>query len=155
MIIHNPDKDGVGEICMKGRHRFMGYYKNEEATMNTIDEFGYLHSGDLGIIDEYGELVIKGRIKELIITAGGENIAPKIIEDEIAALIPIVSSSMVVGDRRKFLSVLLNLEAIRDKTDYPTNQLTKKVIKIIRNKGSKATTIEEAKKCFIVKQYLD
>ena len=81
MKIADPDKDGVGEICMRGRNRFMGYFKNQPATLRAIDEQGYLHSGDLGIIDKTGELVIKGRIKELIITAGGENVTPLLIED--------------------------------------------------------------------------
>ena len=81
MKIFNPDNDGIGEICMKGRHRFMGYYKNDKATIETIDTYGYLHSGDLGSINKYGELIIQGRIKELIITAGGENIAPLLIEE--------------------------------------------------------------------------
>ena len=97
MKIFNPGKDGVGEICVKGRNRFMGYFKNEKATMKSIDDQGFLHSGDLGII-ENGELLIKGRIKELIITAGGENIAPLLIEDKINKYLPIVSKSMVVGD---------------------------------------------------------
>lgn len=78
--IDNPDKDGVGEICMKGRHCFLGYYKNEKATREMYDSEGYIHSGDLGIM-KYGFLEIKGRIKELIITAGGENVAPILIED--------------------------------------------------------------------------
>jgi len=83
MKIDNPDSEGIGEICMKGRNRFMGYFKNDEATIKTIDPQGFLHSGDLGIISKGGELVIKGRIKELIITAGGENISPVLIENEL------------------------------------------------------------------------
>mmetsp|Transcript_11171 Transcript_11171/g.17623 ORF Transcript_11171/g.17623 Transcript_11171/m.17623 type:complete len:86 (+) Transcript_11171:204-461(+) len=83
MIIYNPDKDGEGEICYKGRNRFMGYYKNEESTIKTIDKDGYLHSGDVGKIESNGALKITGRLKELIITAGGENIAPVLIENEI------------------------------------------------------------------------
>jgi long-subunit acyl-CoA synthetase (AMP-forming) len=77
----------------------MGYFKNDEATLKTIDQEGYLHSGDLGIIDKNGELIIKGRIKELIITAGGENISPILIENEInESLKFLVSKSMVIGD---------------------------------------------------------
>lgn len=77
--IDNPDKDGIGEICMKGRNCFMGYYKNEKATMEVYDNEGFVHSGDLGILKD-GFLDITGRIKELIITAGGENIPPILIE---------------------------------------------------------------------------
>lgn len=77
--IDNPDEKGVGEICMKGRCMFMGYYKNEKATREMYDKDGYIHSGDLGSMKD-GFLEITGRIKELIITAGGENIAPISIE---------------------------------------------------------------------------
>jgi long-chain-fatty-acid--CoA ligase ACSBG len=59
----------------------MGYFKNEEATRTTIDEHGFLHSGDVGRLDKNGNLAITGRIKELIITAGGENVAPVLIEN--------------------------------------------------------------------------
>lgn len=59
---------------------FVGYIKNEKATRETIDHEGYVHSGDLGYLDEEGFLVITGRLKELIITAGGENVAPLPIE---------------------------------------------------------------------------
>jgi long-chain-fatty-acid--CoA ligase ACSBG len=60
---------------------FMGYYKNEAETKATIDKEGFVHSGDIGKIDERGFLSITGRLKELIITAGGENVAPILIED--------------------------------------------------------------------------
>ena len=81
--IHNPDKDGNGEICFRGRHIFMGYYKNEQATSETIDKDGFLHSGDIGKLDKRGNLEITGRIKELLITAGGENVAPVLIENQV------------------------------------------------------------------------
>lgn len=80
LMISNPDTEGVGEICIRGRSRFMGYFKNELETKRAIDKKGYLHSGDLGKIDDKNVLYITGRIKELIITAGGENIAPINIE---------------------------------------------------------------------------
>ena len=75
----------------------MGYYKNPEETNKTIDEDGFLHSGDMGRINEEGVLFITGRVKELIITAGGENIPPLLIEQEILAHIPFISQVMVVG----------------------------------------------------------
>lgn len=105
-----PDKDGNGEICYRGRNIFMGYFKDEESTRNTIDKDGWLHSGDVGKLDKTGNLVITGRIKELIITAGGENVAPVLIEDEVKKNIPIVSNCMVIGDKRKYLSILLTLK---------------------------------------------
>jgi long-chain-fatty-acid--CoA ligase ACSBG len=74
--IANPDEKGEGEIRMLGRNTMMGYFKNEEACKSTFDENGYVMSGDLGTVDKDGWIRITGRIKELIITAGGENIGP-------------------------------------------------------------------------------
>ncbi len=76
----------------------MGYLKNEAATKETIDNQGYLHSGDLGKFDDKGFLYITGRIKELIITAGGENIAPVIIEDHFKDTCPPCSNIMIIGE---------------------------------------------------------
>lgn len=96
--IDNPDEKGNGEIIFRGRHIMMGYLKNEVATKETIDNQGYLHSGDLGKVDKDGFLFITGRIKELIITAGGENIAPLIIEDNFKEFCNPCSNIMVMGE---------------------------------------------------------
>ena len=96
--LDNPDEKGNGEICFRGRHVMMGYLKNEDATKETIDNQGFLHSGDLGKFDDQGFLYITGRIKELIITAGGENVAPVIIEDHFKEACSPVSNIMVVGE---------------------------------------------------------
>ena len=77
----------------------MGYLKNEQATRDTIDNEGYVHSGDLGKIDKDGFLHITGRIKELIITAGGENIAPVPIEDQFKLECLACSNIMLVGEK--------------------------------------------------------
>lgn len=97
-----------GEIIMKGPNVFQGYYKNEEATASDLQD-GWLHSGDLGKFDEDGYLTIVGRKKEIIITSGGKNIAPKNIE---AALkdIDLVSQAVVIGDNRRYLGALLTLD---------------------------------------------
>jgi len=88
-----------GEICYRGRNIFMGYYKNDKATSEAIDERGFLHSGDVGMIDKKGNLTITGRIKELIITAGGENIAPVLLENEVKKFLPeFVANCILVGD---------------------------------------------------------
>ena len=78
--IHNPDAEGNGEILLRGRNIFKGYYKNEEASRETLDSDGFLHTGDVGKVDSNGNMTITGRIKELLITAGGENVAPVLIE---------------------------------------------------------------------------
>jgi long-chain acyl-CoA synthetase len=98
-----------GEICMRGRHVFKGYYKDAVATAETLDAEGWLHSGDVGVLDERGYLQITDRKKELIITSGGENVAPQLVESVIKS-IPVVSQAVVVGDRRKFLTALLTLD---------------------------------------------
>ncbi len=98
-----------GEVLMRGRHVFKGYFKNEEATAEALDAEGWLHSGDVGEIDDRGFLKITDRKKDLLITAGGENIAPQVIEGQLKA-IPVVSQAVVVGDRKKHLSALLTLD---------------------------------------------
>jgi long-subunit acyl-CoA synthetase (AMP-forming) len=98
-----------GEVLMRGRHVFKGYFKNETATKETIDPDGWLHSGDVGKIDDRGFLKITDRKKELIITAGGENISPQILEGKLKA-IPVISQAVVIGDRRKFMTALFTLD---------------------------------------------
>ncbi len=97
-----------GEICVRGPHVFLGYYKDEAATSECLID-GWLHSGDLGSFDSDGYLSITGRKKEIIITAGGKNIAPKNIEAALKNL-PLVSQAVVIGDRRKYLSALITLD---------------------------------------------
>ena len=98
-----------GEIQVRGPNVFLGYYKDEAATAESFTADGWLCTGDLGAIDADGFLTITGRKKEIIITAGGKNIAPKNIE---AALKDhaLVSQAVVIGDRRKFLSALITLD---------------------------------------------
>ncbi|UJR86584.1 AMP-dependent synthetase/ligase [Sandaracinus amylolyticus] len=98
-----------GEILVRGKNVFLGYFKDEAATRETIDDKGYLHSGDLGRFDEEGFLHITGRKKEIIITAGGKNITPKNIESAVKNH-PLVGEAVVIGDRRKYLTMLVTLE---------------------------------------------
>jgi len=97
-----------GEILVKGPNVFAGYFKDEETTGETLID-GWLHSGDLGERDAYGFLSITGRKKDIIITAGGKNIAPKNIEAAIKNT-DIVGEAVVIGDRRKYLSALISLD---------------------------------------------
>jgi long-chain acyl-CoA synthetase len=97
-----------GEILVKGPNVFQGYYKNEEATRETIVD-GWLHTGDIGEIDEDGFIKITGRKKDIIITAGGKNITPANLENEIKQH-PLVSQCVVVGDRRPYLVALVTLD---------------------------------------------
>jgi long-chain acyl-CoA synthetase len=99
---------GDGEILVKGPNVFQGYYKNDEATRETIVD-GWLHTGDLGSIDADGFITITGRKKDIIITAGGKNITPANLENEIKQH-PLVSQCVVVGDRRPYLVGLVTLD---------------------------------------------
>ncbi|MEU4833982.1 AMP-dependent synthetase/ligase [Streptosporangium sp. NPDC023615] len=99
-----------GEVLVKGRHIFGGYWNNDEATAEVIDEAGWFHTGDIGELDGDGYLSITGRKKELIVTAAGKNVAPGPLEDRIRAH-PLVSQAMVVGDDRPFVAALVTLDA--------------------------------------------
>ncbi|XP_014817124.1 PREDICTED: long-chain-fatty-acid--CoA ligase ACSBG2 isoform X1 [Calidris pugnax] len=143
-LIDKPDSDGNGEICFSGRHIFMGYLNMEEKTREAIDEDGWLHSGDLGKHDKDGFLYITGRIKELIITAGGENVPPVPIEDAVKDAVPIISNAMLVGDKAKFLAMLLTLKCTMDtETGEPGDDLTPEAVEFCQKLGSKATTASE------------
>jgi len=105
-----------GEVIFRGRHVMMGYMYNEKATKETIDSEGWLHSGDIGTNEE-GYLKITGRKKEILITAAGENVAPVLLEDEIKKQLPCVSNAMVIGDRKKYLTVFLCLKTKMNEED--------------------------------------
>jgi long-chain-fatty-acid--CoA ligase ACSBG len=108
--IADPDENGEGEICMRGRNTMMGYLKNDEATIATIDSQGYIKSGDKGKIEKDGHLKITGRIKELIIGAGGENIAPVPVEDNFKEACPACSNIMMVGEMQRFMGALVTFK---------------------------------------------
>jgi long-subunit acyl-CoA synthetase (AMP-forming) len=101
-----------GEVLIRGPHVFKGYLKDPEATAAAVDASGWLHSGDIGELDAQGFLSITDRKKELIITAGGENISPQAVEGQLTS-IPVVAQAVAVGDRRKYIAALLTLDPER------------------------------------------
>jgi long-chain acyl-CoA synthetase len=98
-----------GNIQMKGQSIFRGYWRNDAATREALDPDGWLLTGDTGIIDGEGFVQVTGRAKELIITAGGTNVAPTVLEDRLRAN-PLVSQAMVVGEGRPYVAALITLD---------------------------------------------
>lgn len=98
-----------GEVLMRGAHLFSGYWNNPTATAEAIEPDGWFHSGDIGVIDDRGYLRITGRKKELLVTAGGKNVAPAVLEDRIRANW-LVSQCMVVGDNKPFIAALVTVD---------------------------------------------
>lgn len=104
--IDSPDpKQIVGEILCKGMNVMLGYYKNPEATAGVLEPTGWFHTGDLGIIDEAGNLTIKGRIKNMLLSSSGQNIYPEEIEDKLNNL-PYVSESIVIQNGNKLVALI-------------------------------------------------
>jgi len=99
---------GDGEIFLAGPNIFSGYWQNEAATAEVMAD-GWLRTGDMGEVDEDGFLRVTGRKKELIVTAGGKNVAPAVLEDRIRAH-PLVSQVLVVGDGRPYVASLITLD---------------------------------------------
>ncbi|MET8676488.1 AMP-dependent synthetase/ligase [Streptomyces sp. NPDC004647] len=97
-----------GEVLLHGEHLFSGYWNNETATAEALSD-GWFHTGDIGTLDEDGYLAITGRKKEIIVTAGGKNVAPAVIEDRIRAH-ALIGECMVVGDGRPFVGALITLD---------------------------------------------
>ncbi|MDQ3432126.1 MAG: long-chain fatty acid--CoA ligase [Actinomycetota bacterium] len=99
-----------GEVLIAGPNIFRGYWRNPDATTETLSADGWLHTGDLGELDDEGFLRITGRKKEILVTSGGKNIAPAVLEDQLRAH-PLVGQCMVVGDAKPYVAALVTLDA--------------------------------------------
>lgn len=97
-----------GEVLLKGYNIFRGYWKNPKATKEALVD-GWFHTGDLGEVDEDGFLSITGRKKEILVTAGGKNVAPAVLEDPLRAH-PLIGQVVVIGDKQPFISALISLD---------------------------------------------
>jgi long-chain acyl-CoA synthetase len=146
-----------GEILVKGPNVFQGYYKNDDATRETLVD-GWLHTGDIGEIDPDGYIKITGRKKDIIITAGGKNITPANLEGEIKQC-QYVSQCVVIGDRRPYLVALVTLDAEEvqklaaedgvpgDPTGWPDNERLRQIIsEHIDKVNQKFARVEQVKK---------
>nr|WP_204342685.1 AMP-dependent synthetase/ligase [Micromonospora terminaliae] len=101
--------DDDGEVLISGEIIFSGYWHNETATAEALSADGWFRTGDLGRLDEDGYLAITGRKKEIIVTAGGKNVAPAVLEDQVRAY-PLISQCLVVGDRQPFIAALVTID---------------------------------------------
>lgn len=152
--IADPDEKGHGEIQCYGRHVMMGYLKNEAATREVITPEGYFRTGDLGTLDDKGFLKITGRLKELIITAGGENVAPIPIEDNFKNACPACSNIMLVGENQRFMSSLITFKVDVDMaTGLPSNKLTQEAKDFFKkNANVDVATSDDAVKNAMINQ---
>ena len=160
------------EICCRGDQNIQGYYKNEEATNELLKPDGeggfWLHTGDVGHIDEEGYLFITDRKKDIIITAGGKNVAPQNIEN-LMKTSPYVSQAMVIGDKKPYLTMLVTLDEdaitkfARDRKILyqDLGDLTKKdevidlLNHVVKEKNSALASYESIKKFRILEEELD
>ena len=141
-----------GEVLIRGDHVMKGYYNNQEATDETIID-GWLHTGDVGKIDDDGFLFITGRMKEIYVSSSGKNVAPLVIEETMKS-IPLVSQCYLVGDGRKFCSALITLDMgiiLRDKLNIDPNSIPKDPIKqneMIVDKGRALSDFTDSEEVF-------
>ena len=131
----------------------MGYMHMGEESEKSFDNDGYFKSGDIGEFDDNddpeisspsGFLKITGRIKDLIVTAGGENVAPTIIENSFLQVSNAISSCFVIGDKRKYLTMLVALKVLHD-GGAPKDELSKEALDVSRQLGSPAKSYSEVK----------
>jgi len=156
-----------GEILMRGIGVFQGYFRDPQATTLTLKD-GWLYSEDVGHVDEDGHLVITDRMKDILITAGGKNLSPSEIENELK-FSPYINEAIVIGDRRKYLTALIQLEydtvadwAQKNRIPFTTfkslakNQDVRDLIaKEVRKANEHLSQVETIKKFSLLEKELD
>jgi long-chain acyl-CoA synthetase len=133
-----------GEILIRSDTIFAGYHKDEAATREVLDEDGWLHTGDVGELDEGGFLRITDRKKDLIVTAGGKNVAPQNLENALKTS-PLVSQALVVGDRRPYVVALVTLEA-----EVPRDRAEEKIQALVDDVNRELSRWEQIKRFTIL-----
>jgi long-chain acyl-CoA synthetase len=157
----------TGEILVRGPNVFMGYLNLPEKTAETIDADGWLHTGDVGLVDAEGYFRITDRMKDIIITAGGKNITPSELENELK-FSPYVTDAVVIGDKKPYLTVIVmidqeNVEKFAQDNDVPFSNyesLTRaqEVLDLIQGEvdrvNAKFARVEQIKKFFLLETQL-
>ena len=144
MVPHGAKVDPAsGEILIRNRAQMMGYM-NDDRTAEAFDAEGWFHSGDLGSVDEQGLFAITGRIKELIITAGGENMAPVPIEAALKEILPCVNNAMVVGDGQKMLICLFTPKLAPGEGGGFTDELVAESLEVDPNAKTASAAVDSA-----------
>lgn len=139
----DPDIE-AGEVWGWGRNIMMGYLNRQDAVQKDMTDDGWFKTGDLADIDRDGFHFIVGRQKDLIITAGGENVAPTVIQEKLNEELPIIAHAVALGDKQKFISCFLTLAVeINPDTLEPSRRLTSAAIDWCREIGSNANTIDD------------
>jgi long-chain acyl-CoA synthetase len=132
-----------GEVLIKGPIVMRGYWQNDQANSEVFEGDRWFRSGDLGRLDENGFLYIVGRKKELIVTAGGKNVAPAVLEDRLRSH-PLVSQCMVVGDNKPFIAALVTIDPEMIKGWIATNKKDGASIDVLRNDPDLIAVIQTA-----------
>ena len=136
--------DADGELLIRSETVFAGYYKDEEATREVLGEDGWLRSGDVGSIDEDGFIHITDRKKDILITAGGKNVAPANLENALKTA-PLVSQALVIGDRRPYVVALITVDpAVAD--GLPPEQVEQRIQAIVDDVNSGLSRFEQIKR---------
>jgi long-chain-fatty-acid--CoA ligase ACSBG len=144
-VLKSDPKSQNGELCFRGRNIFMGYLKNEQATRDCLDNCRRVHSGDEGFVTKDGVMHITGRLKELLVTAGGENVAPVIIEMNVKEELPFVSNVMALGDHRKYVAAMISLKVTSQASETPNRTLMPEAVEYLESQGVRGLkTVDEA-----------
>jgi len=137
-----------GELLIRSETVFAGYYKDEEATRQVLGEDGWLRSGDLGEIDEDGFIRITDRKKDILVTAGGKNVAPQNLENALKTT-PLISQALVVGDRRPYVAALITIDpSVAD--GMPPTEVEARVQEAVDHTNSELSRFEQIKRFAIL-----
>jgi long-chain acyl-CoA synthetase len=136
--------DEDGELLIRSETVFAGYYKDEEATREVLGPDGWLRSGDVGSIDEDGFITITDRKKDILVTAGGKNVAPQNLENALKTA-PLISQALVLGDRRSYVSALITLD-LAAAEGVPSNELEERVQAVVDGVNAELSRFEQIKR---------